>query len=64
MGDGRLMRMAMLLKAIDDEESSFAAIRTEHKDTMTKLINELAMLKYEVLSGQEPLPLEHHEVSA
>lgn len=58
MKDERLMRMAMLLKAMDDTEREFTSRKTEFKDTMTKLSNELAMLKYEVLSGQEPLPID------
>ena len=55
MKDERLLRMAMLLKAMDDAEREFSAKKTEFKDTMTKLGNELSMLKYEVLSGQTTL---------
>ncbi len=58
MKDQRLMQMAMLLKAIDDEENDFAAQRTQHKDTLVKLHSELRTLKYEVLTGQQTIPLE------
>lgn len=58
MDNQRLMQMALLLKAIEDEENAFASVRTEHKDTLEKLHNELRKLKYAVLTGQEPLPLE------
>ncbi len=52
------MQMAMLLKAIDDLESEFAAVKTEFKDRTTKLHNELSKLQYDVLSGQQTIPLE------
>ena len=58
MSEPRLLQMAMLLKAIEDEESEFAMARTQHKDTMEKLHNELRKLKYDVLSGQQVLPIE------
>ena len=58
MKDERLMQMAMLLKAIDDEESRFNVQKTEHKDIIEKLQAALRMLKYEVLTGQQTIPLE------
>jgi predicted nucleic acid-binding Zn-ribbon protein len=64
MKDERLMQMAMLLKAIDDETNDFATAKTEHKDTMEKLHNELRKLKYEVLTGQQTIPLEPPEKAA
>lgn len=48
----------MIMKAIDNEEDRFSLARTEHKDTMQKLQSALRILRYQIVSGQEPLPIE------
>lgn len=58
MSDNRALRIAMLLNAIQAEERSFSEAKTEHKDTMTRLENQLHMLKEEILTGQQQLPIE------
>ncbi len=51
------MRLCLLLQALDACERDRVEYMTEHKDRRTKLENQLAQLKQEILSGQEPLPL-------
>ncbi len=58
MKDQRLMQMAMLLKAIDDEEENAAEWRAAYKSRMETLQKELSRLKYEILTGQQTIPLE------
>jgi hypothetical protein len=50
--------MALLLKGLDDLESEFAVVRVDFKNRMAMLHNELRKLQGDILSGQEPLPLE------
>lgn len=54
----RAKRLAMILQAIDDTEREFAETRTEYKDRMTRLRNQAFMLRTEIITGQEALPLE------
>lgn len=54
----RAKRLALIYQAIDDCEREFAETRTEYKDRITRLRNQAFMLRTEIISGQEPLPLE------
>ena len=54
----QLTQILMLMKAIDDEEDRFSLAKTEHKDTMTKLHSALRILRYQLVSGQQPLPID------
>ena len=56
--DDKARRLAMLLQAIEAEERNFAEVRTEHKDCIEKLQNQLYALRQEILSNQTSLPLE------
>ena len=56
--NSKLTQLLMLMKAIDDEEERFSVERTEHKDTMQKLQSALRILRYELVSGQEALPID------
>jgi hypothetical protein len=58
MTDDRARRIALLLQAIEAEERNFAELRTEHKDCIEKLQNQLYSLRQEILSNQTTLPLE------
>ena len=58
MSDDRARRIALLLQAIEAEERNFAEVRTEHKDCIEKLQNQLYALRQEILSNQIPLPIE------
>ena len=51
-------RIAMLLRAIEDDESAFSVSRLEHKTRQEILRGELAKIREEILTGQESLPLE------
>ena len=53
----RLLQMSLLLKAIDDLEAEKTEYVTEWKARYEKLRNQLSALRYEILSGQERLPL-------
>jgi len=53
----RLMQLSLLLKAIDDLDQNLAEVRAEHKSRKEALLGELSKLRWEVLSGQERLPL-------
>jgi hypothetical protein len=54
----RLLHLSLLLKALDDCEQELVEFKAENKSRREKLEGELARLRWEVLSGQERLPLE------
>jgi hypothetical protein len=54
----KLLHLSYLLKALDDCDSELAIFKAEHKARREKLTDELNKLRWEVLSGQERLPLE------
>jgi hypothetical protein len=54
----RLMQLSLLLKALDDLDSELAIAKAQHKEQRARLEKELSTLRWEVLSGQERLPLE------
>jgi hypothetical protein len=54
----RLFSMSLLLKAIEDCDQELTEFKAEHKARREKLMGELAKLRWEVLSGQDRLPLE------
>ena len=54
----RLMQMSLILKAIDDSNQELTEYKATHKARLETLHGELAKLRWEVLSGQERLPLE------
>jgi hypothetical protein len=54
----RLLSMSLLLKAIDDCDQELTEFKAEHKALREKLMGELTKLRWEVLSGQDRLPLE------
>jgi hypothetical protein len=54
----KLMHMSLLLKALDDCDSELAVFKADHKARREKLVDELSKVRWEVLSGQERLPLE------
>jgi hypothetical protein len=53
----RLLQLSLLLKAIDDLDQGLAQFRAEYKAQRETLQGELSKLRWEVLSGQERLPL-------
>lgn len=55
MKDERAMRLATLLHALQSEKMRFNELRTEHKDTLERLENQISMLKHEILTGQANL---------
>jgi hypothetical protein len=54
----KLLHLSLLLKALDDCDQELSDAKAEHKARRTKLEGELAQIRWEVLSGQERLPLE------
>lgn len=54
----RLLQMSLLLKALDDCDQELAEYKADHKARIEKIRGDLSKLRYEVLSGQEKLPLE------
>jgi hypothetical protein len=60
----KLMHLSLLLKAMDDLDSELAIFKADHKARKEKLTDELQRLRWEVLSGQERLPLEPISPSA
>lgn len=58
MSDDRERRIALILQALEALERDRTEYMTEHKDQRTKLENQLAALRDEILSNQVPLPLE------
>jgi len=48
-------RIALILKAIEDEEREFSEERTAHKDRMERLHNAAYKLRGEILGGQMQL---------
>jgi phage host-nuclease inhibitor protein Gam len=58
MTDSKERRIALLLRALEDCDREFAELKTEIKDRRTKLENQLAALRDEILSNQQALPLE------
>lgn len=55
MSQSRETRLALLLKAIDDEERHFAELKADHKSRMEVLYNQAYALRQEILSGQMTL---------
>jgi hypothetical protein len=53
----RLMQLSLLLKALDDLDADLAEYKADYKAKRETLLKELGKLRYEVLSGQERLPL-------
>ena len=47
--------LALILKAIEDEEMNFAEERTSHKDRLERLHNFAYKLRCEILGGQMSL---------
>jgi hypothetical protein len=45
-------RLALILKAIEDEEMNFSEERTAHKDRLERLHNFAYKLRGEILGGQ------------
>ena len=54
----RLYQMSLLLKAIEDAHQELTEFRADHKARREKLMGDLSKLRWEVLSGQDRLPLE------
>ena len=54
----RLLALSLLLKAIDDCDQGLIEFKANHKARREALQGELNKLRWEVLSGQERLPLE------
>jgi hypothetical protein len=54
----KLLQMSLLLRAIDEAHSELAMHKANHKARVETLTDELQKLRWEVLSGQERLPLE------
>lgn len=54
----KLLQMSLLLRAIDEAHSELAMHKANHKARLETLTDELQKLRWEVLSGQERLPLE------
>src|SRR5579864_9517451 len=57
----KLLALALALKAIDDAHEELAAFKSEIKSRVENLLKETRALRYEILSGQERLPLESSE---
>lgn len=53
----RSHRIALLLRALQDCDREMAEYKTEMKDRRTKLENQLAQLRDEILDGQAVLPI-------
>ncbi len=51
-------RLASALQAIEDAEAEYAEVKAEFKDRLTRLHNEVAALKQDILTGQKTLPLD------
>ena len=60
----KLLQMSLLLRAIDEAHSELAMHKANHKARVETLTDELQKLRWEVLSGQERLPLEPIPASA
>lgn len=54
----KLLQMSLILKAIDDCNQELTEYKANHKARLESLHGELAKLRWEVLSGQDRLPLE------
>ena len=54
----KLLQMSLILKAIDDCNQELTEYKANHKARLESLHGELSKLRWEVLSGQERLPLE------
>jgi hypothetical protein len=54
----RAKRLALILQAIDETKREFAETKTEFQDRIMRLQNQAMMLRTEIITGQEPLPLE------
>ena len=61
MTTDRSMRIALLLKALEDYDRELAEYKTGWKDRRAQLENQLHALKYEILSGQMSLVIEEGE---
>ena len=53
----RSHRIALILRALEDCDRERAEFMTEMKDRRTKLENQLAQLRDEILDGQQSLPI-------
>ena len=53
----RLMQLSLLLKALDDLAAELAEYKADYKAKRETLLKQLGQLRYEVLSGQERLPM-------
>jgi hypothetical protein len=53
----RSHRIALILRALEDCDRERAEFMTEMKDRRTKLENQLAQLRDEILDGQQTLPI-------
>ena len=53
----RLMQLSLLLKALDDLDAELAEYKADYKAKRETLLKQLGQLRYEVLSGQERLPM-------
>lgn len=51
-------RIALILKAMDDANEALAEFKADHKARMETLQKELNALTYEILTGQQSLPME------
>lgn len=51
-------QLAMVLQAIEDAEREMADYRTDYKARMERLLNSARILRNEILTGQESLPIE------
>jgi hypothetical protein len=60
----RLLELSLILKAIDDCDQELTQFKAEHKARRENLQTQLNQLRWEVLSGQERLPLDAPQVSA
>jgi predicted ribonuclease toxin of YeeF-YezG toxin-antitoxin module len=53
----RLMQLSLLLKSLDDLDQEKTEYMAEHKSRKETILGEISKLRYEVLSGQERLPI-------
>ncbi len=57
-------RLASALQALEDARAEYGEVKREHKDRIERLMNEVATLKREILTGQKRLPLDAPIASA
>src|SRR5512147_228560 len=51
-------QLAHALQAVEDTEQEYAEVKADFRERLTRLHNEVALLKQEILTGQKRLPLE------